>query len=292
MPRSLQFSPMSHAAVKPAPVSNSRMRALVIPREHGAWGMLLVPLVTGAAAGVDGTNNWTALTLFTLAALALFWLRTPLETALGASPLRAQSAAETNWLLLAIAALGSLAMFCVALLLWHGANRGLLTLGSLAMFAFVLQAVVKKFGRAGRMPAQIIGSIGLAATAPAAYYVVSGQLGTRALGLWLANWMFAGNQIHFVQLRIHAARAASLAEKFARGQVFLFGQLVMIAALVLSARFHLLPWPVLLAFVPLLVRGFLWFKPGAQTLLVKRLGWSELAHAVAFGLLLIAAFRL
>jgi len=40
------------------------------------------------------------------------------------------------------------------------------------------------------------------------------------------------------------------------------------------------------------VRGFLWFKSGAQSLTVKRLGWTELAHGVAFGLLLIAAYRL
>ena len=29
-----------------------RRRALVVPREHGAWGMLLVPLATGAAVGL------------------------------------------------------------------------------------------------------------------------------------------------------------------------------------------------------------------------------------------------
>ena len=28
----------------------SRLRTMVVPREHGAWGMLLVPLATGAVA--------------------------------------------------------------------------------------------------------------------------------------------------------------------------------------------------------------------------------------------------
>ncbi|MGI9103299.1 MAG: YwiC-like family protein [Terriglobales bacterium] len=291
MPTSLEFDPMS-AAAKPVPAPNSRVRALVFPREHGAWGMLLVPLITGAAAGLDGSGNWTSLALFTTAALALFWLRTPLETALGSSPMRAQSAMETNWLLLAIGALGSLAMFCVVLLLWHGGNRQLLTLGAVAALALAVQAVVKKLGRAGRMPAQIIGALGLAATAPAAFYVVTGHLGLRAVGLWFANWLFAGNQIHFVQLRIHAARAASLSDKFARGQFFLAGQLAMVVALMLGGRYHLLPWLTVVAFLPVLVRGLLWFRPGLQPLMVKRLGWSELAHAIAFGLLLIAAFRL
>ena len=39
-------------------------------------------------------------------------------------------------------------------------------------------------------------SIGLTSTAPGAYYVATGQLDGRAWALWLANWLFAGDQIH------------------------------------------------------------------------------------------------
>lgn len=277
--------------IKPA-ITKPRVRALVIPREHGAWGLLVIPLVTGACAGLGVAQNWLPLALFTVAALALFWMRTPLETAAGASILRAQSAAETNSLLIAIAVLGSIAMLCVAALLWDGRRNGLLALGAVAAAAFVAQALVKQLGRGARMTAQIIGSIGLTATAPAAWYVVTGQLDSRALGLWLANWIVAGNQIHYVQLRIHAARAANFREKLRRGRWFFFGQLAMLAALLAAWRLHLLPGLALLAFMPLLARGWMWFASGAQPLAVKRLGWSELAHGVTFGLLLIVAYLL
>jgi hypothetical protein len=280
------------ATANPAPASKARARALVIPREHGAWGLLLIPLITGACAGLAVAPNWLPLALFTVAALALFWMRTPMESALGTSALRAQSVAETNWLLLAIALLGSTAMVCVAALLWQGDEAGLLLLGAAAALAFVAQAVVKKLGRGARMAAQLIGSIGLTATAPAAWYVVTHRLDATALGLWLVNWIFAGNQIHFVQLRIHAARAADLQEKVRRGSGFLIGQFAMIAALVAAWRLRLVPGLALLAFVPLLLRGLLWFKAGAKPLAVKRLGWSELAHGVSFGLLLVAAYLL
>jgi YwiC-like protein len=283
---------MATTALKPAPVSKARFRALVIPREHGAWGLLLTPLVTGACAGLGVAQNWLHLAQFTVAALALFWMRTPLENALGASPMRAQSASETNRLLLAIALLGSIAMVCIAALLWESNDRGLLLLGAAAALAFVAQALVKNLGRNSRMPSQMIGSLGLTATAPAAWYVLTGQLDGRALGLWLANWVFAGNQIHYVQLRIHSARAATIREKIQRGRWFFLGQLAMIAALMLGWRVHLLPGIALVAFAPLLVRGFMWFNSGAQPLAVKRLGWTELAHGVAFGILLIAAYRL
>ncbi len=92
-----------------------RRRALILPREHGAWGLLLVPMITGA--GVALHKMWvphacpelsrraspplrdTGITnlgvvpflLLLVAALALFWLRTPAESLFGTSVLRAQT---------------------------------------------------------------------------------------------------------------------------------------------------------------------------------------------------------
>ena len=55
-------------------VQRTRMRALIIPREHGAWGLLLVPLLTGMAAGITSADQiWPSL-MFSVAALSLFWL--------------------------------------------------------------------------------------------------------------------------------------------------------------------------------------------------------------------------
>lgn len=281
---------MPQTTAQPAPLPRPRVRALIIPREHGAWGMLLVPLVTGASVGLAEAQAWEPLALFAGAALALFWLRTPLEAAFGTSPMRAQSPAETNSLLAAIAGLGSAAMLCLVALLWHGANSGLWLIGGVAALAFVLQVLIKKLGRSARMTAQMIGAIGLTSTAAGAYYVVTGHIDRTLLALWLANWMFAGNQIHFVQLRLHAARAATWAEKIGRGRMFFAGQFAMIAVLLAAWRAHLLPALALIAFAPVLVRGLMWFIPGPQALVVRRLGWTELSHAVAFGVLLVFGF--
>jgi hypothetical protein len=53
-----------------------------------------------------------------------------------------------------------------------------------------------------------------------------------------------------------------------------------------------MPWTALIAFAPILFRGWFYFfqKPGP--LMVRRLGWSELSQAVAFCGLFIAAFAL
>ena len=264
---------------------------MVVPREHGAWGMMLVPLATGAMVALRSGVNGSALTLFIVAAMSLFWLRTPVEAWLGTSAIKAQSENERGFVLRAILAIAALAVACVAALLWNGQNRGLLVIGGVAAIAFAMQAGVKKLGRKGRMPAQIIGAMGLTSTAAGAYYVATGKLDHTALALWLANWLFAGDQIHYVQLRI-LLRAAPLRcdEKLQQGSAFLAGQLVIVAAILAACWWRVFPALAALAFVPVLMRGSLWFVRGRQPLDVHKLGYSELAQALIFGTLLCAAF--
>ena len=142
------------------------------------------------------------------------------------------------------------------------------------------------------MLAQIVGTMGLTVTAPAAYYVVTGQLNRNAWVLWLVNFLFAGNQIHFVQLRIHSARLNDWSQKFESGRSFLLGEMLLATVLLLAWRSHLLPALAALAFLPILIRGIAWFFERQRSLVVRRLGWTELAHAVVFGILLVAGFHL
>jgi hypothetical protein len=141
-------------------------------------------------------------------------------------------------------------------------------------------------GRGTRTLAQLVGAIGLACAAPEAYYLGTGQLNQRACLLWAANWIFAGNQIHFVQLRIHAARAATFSDKFARGKLFLLAQPLLLTALVIASIWKAIPALMIVAFVPVLVRGTQWFFRKPEPLNVKSLGWSEMKQGVVFGILL------
>ena len=271
---------------------NSRMKTMVVPREHGAWGMLLVPLATGAVVALRTGINGGALTLFLCAALSLFWLRTPVESWLGTSAIKAHTDDERAYVLRAVIGIGLLAAICIASLLWDGRNRGLLLIGAISALAFGVQALVKKLGRKGRMPAQVIGSIGLTSTAAGAYYVATGHLDRTAIALWLANWLFAGDQIHFVQLRIRSSRAVTFREKLRQGLPFLIAQVGLIAAIIAACRFKMFPVAIALAFVPVLWRGGFWFVRKQQPLDVHKLGFSELRQALIFGALVCAAFLL
>ena len=267
-----------------------RIRALVIPREHGAWGLLLVPLFTGVVAGYASEHRIWPLLIFTVAALSLFWLRTPVESLLGTGLLTARAGRERWTALTASGLLATLASACLAGLMWKGQNLQLLLLGGATALAFLVQSVLRRLGRKTRMTAQLVGAIGLVCTAPAAYYIGTGRLGERALILWAANWIFASNQIHFVQLRIHSARATTFSEKLAHGRLFLLAQPVLLASLVMAAFWRVLPPLAIIAFLPAIVRGTLSFFTKPEPLDVRSLGWSEMKQGVAFGLLLAVAF--
>jgi hypothetical protein len=121
--------PVTDTATTARATQPSRIRALLIPREHGAWGLLLVPMFTGVAVGAASSRSVFPLLLFTAAALSLFWLRTPVESLLGTTPLSARTPAERKASLMASAGLAVLSAICLAGLLWNGRNQGLFFLG-------------------------------------------------------------------------------------------------------------------------------------------------------------------
>jgi hypothetical protein len=252
--------------------------------------MLLVPLATGAIVASRLGIHTSPLVLFIVATPALFWLRTPVEAWLGLSPIKAQTKEERASVLRAIVLLCVIALASLGILFATGYGRGLVFIGIVAAVAFGVQEIVKKLGRSGRMPAQIIGAIGLTSTAAGAYYVASGVLDGTAVLLWIANWLFAADQIHFVQTRIRGSRLNTPGEKFERGKWFVYAQIVLIVVLVSASAYRVLPLWTLAAFVPALLRGIAWFVRPTRPLDVHKLGFSELAQAIVFGALLSVAF--
>jgi hypothetical protein len=271
-------------------LSNARLRAFVLPREHGAWGLLLVPLVTGAAVGLLRGGALLPVLLFLLASVALFCLRTPVEAALGTSAQRIDTLAERRLVMAAVGGYAAVASLALAVLLWKGNNPGLLLLGAIAASSFGMQALLRKLGRATRMASQMAGLVGLTSTAAGAYYVCTGRFDTTAWMIWAANWLFAANQIHMVQLRIRNAKVAGFRQRLARGWKFLAGEILTVILLVVFFYFRLLPKMSVIAFHPMLLRGAAWFFKKPRPLRVHRLGWMELGFALIFGVMFISGY--
>jgi hypothetical protein len=271
---------------------SGRRRALIVPREHGAWGILLVPLVTGASVGLLSGGRVGDLAPFSIAALALFWLRTPVESWMETTPIRPRNSAELRLVRNTVVGLALLSISALIWLFWGGHNGKLLWIGAVAGTAFAGQAVLKRISRGARTAAQMVGAAGLTSTAPAAYYAVTGRFDSAAWALWAANLLFAINQIHFVQLRIRAAHIKNRSGKLSAGAGFLIGQVMLVALLAVAGVAEVFPWYAAFAFIPVLIRGFAWFAARPGALAIQALGKRELAYGCAFGVLLVLGIGL
>ena len=281
---------MATTFTRPQALKSTRLRSLLWPREHGAWGILLVPLITGGCVGLLYGQRVALLALFVVTAAAHFCLRTPFEVWLESTPLRARTDVERQAVLLSMVVYATIGDVALIVLLVVGHAYGLLALGALAVAMFFAQPLLRERGRHLRFAAELIGCIGLTSAAPGAYYVTTGHFDSTAFILWAVNLLFVVNQVHYVHLRIHTARAADRAVRFARGQHFLVSELVTALILVLSWRAGLLAGLTTFAFAPILLRGVIWFLRKPSPLDVHRLGVSELLHAALFGVLVTLSF--
>jgi hypothetical protein len=227
-----------------------------MPREHGAWGMLLVPFATAAAtAGVFDAK----VMLLLVSTLCFYIART--------SWLKRQF----KWMALLLAA--SLALAAPLLLVWK--------LWWLAAFSIVAAGLAAR-PNPRSLAMQLAATAGLTLTAPAAWYAATGALDATAFWLWLWNTLYFAGGVLYVRLRIERSGPRWPVLAF-YGAVLLF---VLALALtdVVSSR-------VLLAFAPAAARAAIGVGRLASPLRVKRLGWSEVAHSLVFGALLTVALR-
>ncbi len=253
--------------------------------------MLLVPLVAGAVAGQPNGEQALKVLLFAMAVVGLFCLRTPLEAELGISALRPEGDAERRLIRLTICLYAALtASALVVLFIWAHAY-GLVLLGAAAAIVFVLQVSLRRVDRETRLSSQLVGAIALSSTAAGAYYLASGRLRATAGILWFINWLFAADQIHFVQLRIRSVHAMSAEERIHKGKSFLIHQAVSLVVLGLIWRADWTPGLVLAGFVPLFARTWAWFLEPPSPFQVRRLGLSELMYAIVFGGCFIIAYN-
>lgn len=236
-----------------------------MPREHGAWGILLIPFAT--AVGIAGTWN-LPVALLLVSVMCFYVARTSFLKQ------------DTTWTLVLLA--GS--AVCLAPLLgvwrlWWLAALGAVT----APLAF------RKTGRS--VVAQLIAVAGLTLTAPAAWYVATGHLDRHAWLLWALNFLYFAGGVFYVKMHVAAAIRRkpfeTAAERIRLGTtnlVFYGGLTLCVAGLAMA---HQIPWLATLAFAPVVARAAIGVGRLSSTLRIQRLGWTEVAHSAMFAVLLI-----
>jgi len=253
-----------------------------LPREHGVWAWLLLPLVAGAAAA--GNAN-APLLLLAAAALAGFALRAPLEMGLRRP---SQRRSYLTWSgLYAMAAVLTLTP-----LLFHYHRWGLLPLGATGATLALPVLLSRSLRYRWRAQGELLVVAGLSILAPAAYYAATGDFDGQAAALWLPPALYGAGSIFYVRMlferRRHGAPGGIRGAR--RAVIFFLAALwITIGAGVLSG---LLPPLMPVAFLPATLKISLALARGTAADNVRRTGVVEVLHAALFAALLAAAYAL
>ncbi len=250
----------------------------LVPREHGAWAMWLLPFVIGAVAA----GNWTSATWrLLIACLLIFAARTALGSAIR---MRRRNGTISINCTLAGMAESLIALVCAWPLIIDG-NRILLLLGAAAFVLFIVDLLWIKDRSERTVSAEILGVAGFTLTAPAAYIVSGGPSGLNALVLWLVVFGFFAGSIFHVKLRLarlgnKGDEENNRAQKYERWAIVYVIAISAITILISMLRWA--PGWLIAAFVPWIIH-ILWdvfnFRPQKN---LYRVGWTLVAHSLFF----------
>ncbi len=260
---------------------------ILIPREHGAWAMLLMPYLIGT--GVSGAWAAPQGLLFLSAAVCCFSARYPLALAIKQHG-TAQRAIVWTAIYCALAASSGLTLL-FAYGRWY-----VLPLAVVALSLMALQQALRAARLDRSTAGELIAFAGLVLTGPGVYYAISGRLDVIAASIWLLSFLYAGASVFYVRLRgrQRPKRAANLNlwQRVQLGGGLAAYQGCSIILLVLLAVSHQIPTLAPLAFAPLTIKVARDILTAAPQLNLRRLGLLEVGHSVAFTALLIAAYAL
>lgn len=289
---------------------------LLLPLEHGAWGVLLVPYLATAAIArrADGA------VVLCLAALFLLYLaRQPLELLLAPQAMRyyarrptvREAAAPTRhalWAWFLVYGTGVALVGLPLLIVFH--RFSLLILAAIAAVFFVLRIYFLRRRQERSLAGEWLVVPGLTLGAPAAWIAATGMLDATAFLLWLLHTLFFSSGIFYVKFRIRVLERKQPVGTFWQRVVFArdliaYHLLMLVFAVSVvhigwASNLHVAPrgpehwsgWIAALPFLPAAVRALtrvVWFGGRFE---IRRLGWTEVAHSLVFGALLVLTFGL
>ncbi|MEW5798691.1 MAG: YwiC-like family protein [Bacteroidota bacterium] len=258
----------------------------IITKEHGAWAVLFVPMIVGAAYA--NSFSWNIVWL-ALSALGAFLSYVPVHTLLreliGISQGKEKRTAAEIW---AAIYLGFGVLFIVPLLyqqLWLLLLIGII--GAASFFGnFLLTRKIQK-----SIASDLTAVAGLTLSAPSAYYVTTGMLDAKALVLWLLNVLFFGCSVFYVHLKIRVSGMRKdswhLWDKLSVGWLNILYHVVVIILITMLVFYHLTPSTVVLAFLPMVIHAIVGTVKLSHRVKFKNLGFMLLAHSVLFGIIFV-----
>lgn len=259
-----------------------------LPKQHGAWIVLIACFAIGSCAG-PGFGLKSVILLVSV--VAAFFARAALGLYLCFSQGEEKSKGLIAWIMFYSGMLilsGAWLMARYELwLLWIMGVMGL----SLAAFSLGLEKDKKDMTLAG----QAINILGLSLVGPAGEYCASGAYSSNTLGVWLVCVPFFLGSVFHVRflLRRRLEASGKFAERLSAGFSSLTFHLSALIALAALSKFRVIPLFASLVFVPAVFKA-LWpiIHRSRISPPVKHIGRMELVHTLVFSILTVLVFRL
>lgn len=262
----------------------------VIPKEHGAWAVLLVPMFVGAAVAEGWTWNFV---LLVLAALFMFLSYVPAQGVLRHYFVNTQTEERFRQNAFWSGAYLVAGMSFAVPLLAQGYLL-LLVPGFTGMAAFLAHFfLTRRFPKT--IPGDLLAVCGLTLTAPAAYYVGTGVLDGTAALLWLFNVLFFGSSVFYVHMKIRATSSKNaemgIPDKISIGGLNIIYHVVVIAVVVAMSLLYQSLQFAAIAFLPMALHAMYGTYALSRRVQFKKLGFILLGQSVLFGILLLGVVR-
>jgi hypothetical protein len=257
----------------------------IIPKEHGAWAVLLVPVAVAASAAGTFPPD---LILLTLSMLAVFMSHIPAQNLLGNMPGQPHNREKMRQ-----------SRFWAAIYLVAGAVfvAPLLAKGLWLLMAFGVLGAVGFFGNLflTRRSHKTVGSdlvavASLTLSAPAAYYVASGSTGRVAVLLWVLNTLFFGCSVLYVHMKIRVAGLQKpelrCVEKLSLGKLNVLYHVAVLSVVGIMALEHYTAQFAFLAFVPMSIHAVYGTLKLSGRVRFRNIGLLLLGQSVLFAFLM------
>jgi hypothetical protein len=262
-----------------------KMRAtLKLPKEHGAWAMLYVPLAVGALVASSAPLR---LVLLALSVTFVFIARESLLIWWRARSRGQQNDQARRFMLsyLALAWVFGAPLLLVYHLHWFFATA----LGALVLLAVNARQAVRHEDRT--IGGEMMAIAGLTLTAPAAYYAASGTFDATALWLWALCALYFASSVFYVKLRVSTINPRlNEARRQSWWRCAFFHAFLLASLLILSLTGSLNLF-ALAAFSPVLIRSFWHLARPVRRINLRKVGWLEIVYSVVFLIFTTLTFR-
>jgi len=262
------------------------LASLVIPRQHGAWSVLLLSF----ALGVGGLGRFGTQALLLLVAVALGFVA---RHAVGAYLKLSRNGRRNGQVLVSAGVCAFAAGLSGGAVLVCYDRPLMLPLGGV-LLAFGGVSTLLEWKRRDRSVwGELANMLGLSLVTPLAAYATTGTLTSATFGLWVVSALFFCSSVfhvrYLVRGRIGKAGLGFRLRVGAWSVLFHLGAAAATLALGLAGAVPVWTWVAMAPNAGKAIWAVAHYHPAPAP--IRRIGLVELAHALVFVLLVVAVFR-